>query len=432
MNTLLSVAIALAVGLAMSRVVKVLNLPAVTGYLIAGILVGPYCLGFLGNFIGIEGLGFTSEAYVHSFGIISDAALGFIAFAIGDEFRLSQLKATGKQATIIGIFQAVATTLIVDAALIGLHFVLGEEILPLTTAIILGAIASATAPAATLMVIKQYKAKGRLTSLLLPIVALDDAVGLIIFAISLGTAKALKSGATNLIGIVVEPLAEIIFSLVLGAIIGYLFSIAQRYFKSNSKRQAVAVTAIFLAVALSKIKLLVGGVHIGFSSLLVCMMLGTVFCNTCDTSAELMEKTDKWTTPLFILFFVISGAELQLSVFLDWFIVIIGIVYILSRCIGKYYGAKWSSKWSKCEEKVVKYLGITLFPQAGVALGMSAIVATSPELGGEGALIRNIVLFGVMIYELVGPAMTKWALNKAGEISDKDEYLKSKLKVQNH
>ncbi len=426
MDTLLSISIALAAGLILSRVVKVLKLPAVTGYLVAGILIGPYCLGYLGNLLGITGLGFTSDEYVHSFGIISDAALGFIAFAIGDEFRLSQLKATGKQATIIGIFQAVVTTLLVDAVLIGLHFVLGEDKLPLTTAIILGAIASATAPAATLMVIKQYKAKGKLTSLLLPIVALDDAVGLIIFAVSLGTARALKSGATNLIGIFVEPLSEILFSLVLGAILGYLLSIAERYFNSNSKRQAVAVTAILLAVALSKIKFMVGSVHIGFSPLLVCMMLGTIFCNTCELSADLMEKTDKWTTPLFILFFVISGAELQLSVFTDAIIVFIGMVYILSRCVGKYFGAQWSAKWSKCEEKVVKYLGITLFPQAGVALGMSAIIASSPEFGNEGALIRNIVLFGVMIYELVGPAMTKWSLNKAGEISDKDEYLKSK------
>ena len=424
MDTLLSLAVALVAGLFMSRIVKLLNLPAVTGYLVAGILVGPYCLGNLGQLLGVTGLGFTSMEYVHSFKIISDVALGFIAFAIGDEFRLSQLKATGKQATVIGIFQAVLATLVVDGALIGLHFVLGEDKLPLTTAIILGAIASATAPAATLMVIKQYKAKGKLTSLLLPIVALDDAVGLVIFAISFGVAKALKTGATNITGIIIEPLIEIIFSLVLGAIVGFLLSITQKYFKSNSKRQALAITAIILAVALSQIKFSVGGVHVGFSSLLVCMMLGTIFCNMCDNSADLMEKTDKWTTPLFILFFVISGAELELSVFLDIIIVGIGIVYIITRCIGKYLGSFWSAKWVKCEEKVVKYLGITLFPQAGVALGMSAIVASSTELGSEGALIRNIVLFGVMIYELVGPAMTKWSLNKAGEISDKQEYLK--------
>ena len=432
MDILLSLALALVAGLAMSRVVKPLKLPAVTGYLVAGILVGPFCLGKLGALLGVGGLGFPSLTYVASFGILSDVALGFIAFAIGDEFRLSQLKATGKQATVIGMFQALLATLVVDGALIGLHFALGEDKLPLTTAILLGAIASATAPAATLMVIKQYKAKGKLTSLLLPIVALDDAVGLIIFAISLGIAKAMCHGATNLVGILVEPLLEILLSLLLGSFLGYLRSKAEEYFKSNSKRQAVAVTAILLAVALSKIKFAIGVVHIGFSPLLVCMMLGTIFCNLCKNSADLMEKTDKWTTPLFILFFVISGAELKLSVFSNLTIVLIGVVYILARCVGKYFGAYLSAGWTKCDSHVVKYLGITLFPQAGVALGMSAIVAATPELGGQGEWIRNIVLFGVMIYELVGPALTKWALHQAGEISDKEEYLKNRHLFQHH
>jgi NhaP-type Na+/H+ or K+/H+ antiporter len=302
----------------------------------------------------------------------------------------------------------------------------GEDKLPLTTAIILGAIASATAPAATLMVIKQYKAKGKLTSLLLPIVALDDAVGLVIFAISFGVAKAIKTGATDIIGIVVEPLVEIIFSLILGAIVGFLLSVTQKYFKSNSKRQALAITAILLAVALSKVKFSIGGVHVGFSSLLVCMMLGTIFCNMCESSADLMEKTDKWTTPLFILFFVISGAELELEVFLNIVIVGIGVAYILARCVGKYFGTQWSAKWVKCEPQVVKYLGITLFPQAGVALGMAL---KAEALGPVGAVVANITLFSVLIYELVGPFLTKIALTKAGEI---DPEGKTSARIKHH
>lgn len=413
METLLVISVALSAGLFMSRVVKPLKLPAVTGYLVAGILIGPYCLGLL----GIKGFGFTSTEEVEAMSIINDVALGFIAFAIGDEFRLSQLKKTGKQATVIGIFQAVLTTVLVDAVLIGLHFILGPEKLPLSTAIILGAIASATAPAATLMVVRQYKAKGKLTSLLLPIVALDDAVGLIIFAVSLGVAKTLHNGELSLTSVIVDPLLEIFLSLIMGAIIGYALSFCEKFFRSNTKRQALVVTAIFLAVALSKLKYNVGGVHIGFSPLLVCMMLGTIFCNVCDFSPELMEKTDKWTAPIFILFFVLSGAELEFSVFGDLAVVGIGVIYILSRSIGKYLGARVSAGFVHCEPQIKKYLGITLLPQAGVALGMSITVMA--ELGEEGIIIRNIVLFGVLIYELFGPMMTKMSLMKAGEISPK-------------
>ena len=413
MQTLLEISIALMAGLLMSRVVKPLKLPAVTGYLIAGILIGPYCLGR----IGVTGLGFTSIADVSALSILNDVALGFIAFAIGDEFRLSQLKHTGKQATIIGIFQAVVTTALVDAALIGLHFILGEERLPLSSAIILGAIASATAPAATLMVVRQYKAKGKLTNLLLPIVALDDAVGLIIFAVSFGIAKALVHGEFSLISVLVDPLAEIVFSLVLGAILGAALSFSEKFFHSRSKRQAIVITAIFLAVALSKLHFNIGPVHVGFSPLLVCMMLGTIFCNICEFSANLMEKTDRWTTPLFILFFVLSGAELEFSVFSDMSIIGIGVVYIIVRSLGKYLGARVSAKASKCEPHIQKYLGITLLPQAGVALGMSI---TAMSIGESGTIIRNIVLFGVLIYELFGPTMTKIALTKAGDISPKE------------
>ncbi|MBQ8503017.1 MAG: cation:proton antiporter [Clostridia bacterium] len=414
METLLSIAVALSAGLLMSRVVKPLKLPAVTGYLIAGILIGPYCLGQ----IGFSGLGFTSHDEVAALSVMNDMALGFIAFAIGDEFRLSQLKHTGKQATIIGVLQACITTVVVDAILIGLHFILGEDKLPLSSAIILGAIASATAPAATLMVVRQYKAKGKLTNLLLPIVALDDAVGLVIFAISFGVAKALVSGEVNLVSIIVDPLVEIVVSLVIGAVIGYALAWAEKFFKSNSKRQALVVTAIFFAVAISKIKWQIGSVHLAFSPLLVCMMLGTIFCNVCDFSADLMEKTDRWTAPLFILFFVLSGAELEFSVFKDLAVIGVGVAYIIARSLGKYFGARWGSDIAKCEPNIKKYLGITLLPQAGVALGMSI---TAMELGETGTIIRNIVLFGVLIYELFGPVMTKNALMKAGDISPKVE-----------
>lgn len=415
METLFCISIALGAGLIMSRIAKPLGLPSVTAYLVAGILIGPYCLGK----IGIEGLGFVSHENVTEFKIISDVALGFIAFAIGNEFRLSQLKKVGGKATFIGIVQAVVATIFVDIALIALHFVLGEDKLPLSMAITLGAVAAATAPAATLMVVRQYKAKGKLTDLLLPIVAIDDAVGLIIFAVSFGIAKAIDHGQFSITAIVVEPLIEIVCSLALGAVMGVLFTIFEKFFSSNSKRLCLSVTCVIFTVALSMIKFEIGGVHVGFSALLVCMMLGTMFCNLCDFSAEIMEKTDKWTVPLFALFFVLSGAELELSVFTDITIVGIGVAYIASRSLGKYFGAFASAKITKCDEKTSKYLGITLLPQAGVALGMSV---TALELGAAGEMIRNIVLFSVLVYELFGPVLTKMALTKAGNIEPKPHH----------
>lgn len=409
MITILAVSVALISGLMMTRVVKPLKLPDVTAYLIAGVLIGPYFLGQL----NIPGIGFISTGDVEQYALISNIALGFIAFAIGNEFRLSELKNTGRQALIVGIAEGLVASLFVNVAMIVLHMFLGDK-LPMSTAITLGAIATATAPAATLMVVRQYKAKGKLTDILLPVVALDDAVALMVFAVSFGVAGALKNGAFNMTSILVEPFLEIVLSLVVGAFMGWLLTQLETLFNSNSNRLSLTIAFVFLTVGISMIQFDIGGIHIGFSSLLVCMMLGTVFCNICPLSEDLMEKSDKWTAPLFALFFVISGAGLELSVFSDISIVMIGVVYIVFRCIGKYVGALVSSKAAGCDKTVQKYLGITLFPQAGVALGMC--ITAAAEFGAEGAMIRNIVLFSVLIYELFGPSMTKWALTKAGDV----------------
>jgi len=408
MQILLSLSVALFAGLMLSRLAKLVKLPAVTAYLVAGILIGPYLLGAF----RVKGLGFISMEEIESYSILCDIALGFIAFSIGNEFRLAQLKTNGKQATIIGIFQAVVTTVFVDAALIGLHFIIPDK-LPLPSAIILGAVASATAPAATLMVVRQYKAKGPLTDILLPIVALDDAVGLILFAVSFGVAKALMSGHVDLLSVILEPVLEVVLSIGLGALMGYMFTFFERFFHSRSKRLSMSVTFVLLTVALSMLEFKIGRVHIAFSSLLVCMMLGTIFCNICDFSEELMDRLDRWTAPLFILFFVLSGAELELAVFKDPVIVLVGVVYIIFRSLGKYFGASSSAKAVKCDKNIVKYLGITLLPQAGVALGMAL---RAEQLGPEGKIVANITLFSVLIYELVGPFLTKISLLKAGEI----------------
>lgn len=413
MTALLSLSVAMFAGLMMTRLIKRFHLPDVTAYLVAGVLIGPCAIGAL----ELPGIGFNSYEQLEGVSLISNVALGFIAFSIGNEFRLSQLRETGKQALVIGVLQAVVTTILVDAALISFHL-LRPEVLSLPAAITLGAIAAATAPAATLMVVRQYKAKGPLTDLLLPIVALDDAVGLVLFAVSFGIAKALGSGSVDIYSILFNPLIEITASLLLGALAGWVLTLTEKMFNSNTNRLAMTISFVFLTVALSMLKIPVGPVTVGFSSLLVCMMLGSVFCNLCPLSAEIMENSDRWTAPLLVLFFVISGAELELGVFAQLSSVLVGVVYILSRSLGKYLGARGSAKMMRCDKNVVNYLGITLLPQAGVALGMCVTASTLPE---DGALIRNIVLFAVLVYELVGPVMTKWALTKAGDIQPKGE-----------
>lgn len=417
MTELLCISVALVAGLLMTRLLKRLHLPDVTSYLIAGVLLGPCIIGRL----GLTGIGFVSFEQVEILQPISDVALGFIAFAIGSEFRLSSLKKTGGAAVVVGIFQAFTATVLVDLALLGLHLFLGDK-LPVSAAITLGAIAAATAPAATLMVVRQYKAKGPVTDILLPVVALDDAVGLVIFAISFGAAQAMTTSEASAAAIIVEPLLEIVLSLMLGAILGWILTFMERWFHSNRNRVAMIAGFVVLAVALSMSSFQIAGLNLKFSSLLVCMMLGTVFCNTCPTSEDLMNRADKWSAPLLTLFFVLSGAALRLDVFQDVAIVGIGLVYILARSIGKYVGARVSSKAAHCSPEIQKYLGITLLPQAGVALGMASQVGA---LGEIGSTIRSIVLFGVLIYELVGPTLTKMALTAAGDIHPKEEPAKT-------
>lgn len=404
---LICLAAALIGGLMLSRVTKLLNLPAVTAYLVAGLLLGPFCLGAL----NIPGLGFNSLEQVEHLSIVTQTALGFIAFTIGNEFRLSQLRSMGKSAITIGILQAVVTTIVVDLVLIGLHLCF-PDVISVPCAITLGAIASATAPAATLMVVRQYKANGPLTRLLMLVVAIDDAVGLVLFSVSYGIATALSAGQVNVLAVVVEPILEIILSLALGSIMGWLLNWVEQFFHSRSKRMTISVAFVLLTVGLSTLKFQVAGLHCGFSLLLVCMMTGTIFCNICTTSEELMERVDNWVMPLNILFFVISGAELDLEVLSHPITILVGVIYIFARSAGKYFGSAFSCALTKQSKPITDNLGITLLPQAGVALGMALTAASLPD----GALARNVVLFAVLVYELVGPALTKRSLLAVGEI----------------
>ena len=386
MHTFFYLGIAMVAGLVLSRVVKKLRLPNVTGYLIAGLLIGPCVLGLV------------PQAALDKLNIITTIALGFIAFSIGGEFKLSSIRSIGKNVIIITLFQSIMAAALVDIVLCLCGFNVSESI-------ILGAIATATAPAATLMVVRQYKAKGELTNTLLPVVAMDDAVGLIVFAVSSAIADTLASGVQpSVYTMAVAPLIEIALSLLSGGLLGFLISLSMRFFHSRANKMCICIAGVVLGVAIAQ--------QFGLSDLLVCMSVGAVFANLRNDALEVMDVCDGWTPPLFMLFFVISGAELHVGALPT--VGLLGVLYIVVRSFGKYFGAYLGSVVVKASPNIRKYLGITLLPQAGVAIGMAQMVLT--QLPQFGARIQAVVLSATLIYELVGPVATKIALTKAGEI----------------
>ena len=424
MNQILCIAIALFVGLLSSRLMKVLRLPNVTGYLISGIIFGPYVLG---QFIGGWNADPSSQTSIQAINWISEIALGFIAFTIGCSFKTSSLKAVGKRVIIITIFEALGGAIITIGGLFIAYIFLKDQ-LPVSIILTLGAIACATAPAATLMVIKQYKARGPLVDTLIPVVAFDDAVALIAFSILFSISKSI-AGASELsfLGVIVVPLIEIIASLVLGAALGFIVSFGCKFFKSRANRMILAIAAILCVIGLSMLasaynwKLF--GEDFSFSSLLACMMIGAIFINMRADAQRTIERIDQFTPPLYMLFFVISGANLNITIFASkdaLLVIIVALVYIVMRCVGKWGGAYTSSKITHSEPQVQKYLGFTLFPQAGVAIGLATTASqTFAKIGyeKESSLVLAVVLSATIVYELIGPLVTKIALSKAGEIA---------------
>ncbi len=385
MNTLIALGILMAAGLLVSRGARAAKLPNVTAFLVAGLLIGPSVLGLI------------SREQVEGFSIISSAALGFIAFSIGGEFRLSTLKRIGKAPLTITFFQGMTTAVLVDIGLIALGF-------DVPMSLMLGAIALATAPAATLMVVRQYKAKGPVTEILLPVVAMDDALGLMVYSISSAVAAGLLGGEITVRTMLLKPLYEIVGSLLLGGVLGILLTIAARFFRSRGNKLALAIASVFIGVGLCDV--------LGFSSLLVCMMIGAAMVNLSGQQAVILEQTDRFTPPLFLLFFVISGADLDLAVLPS--VGLLGVLYIVLRSLGKWSGALMGATFVHADSNVRKYLGLTLLPQAGVAIGMATLTGTQfPQFGAK---VNAIVLAATLVYELVGPVITKIALTKAGEI----------------
>lgn len=404
MGALLCIAICLAVGLALSRVVKLVHLPNVTGYLVGGLLIGPVLALILNRDYGI----ITGEE-LEGLKILTTLALGFIAFSIGGEFKLSAIKKIGGKVVTITFIQAFGAMMIVMGGLFVVH-IIAPNLIDVPTILLLSAIATATAPAATLMVVRQYKAKGPVTDALLPVVAFDDAIGLMLFSICFALAEAVGAGKElTFVGAVLEPLKEIVLSIAVGGAIGFLLGLMMRFFKSRANRLCLMLTSVLLGVALSEL------IHL--SSLLTCMMIGAVFANMRGDSVQILDGAERWTPPLFMIFFVLSGVELDLRVIPV--VGVVGIVYIICRSLGKYFGAYVGGVVTKADTNVKKYLGITLLPQAGVAIGMAQLVQASTVLSIEvKSVVLTVVLTATLIYELVGPLLTKMALKKAGEVRE--------------
>lgn len=435
MNIFLYVAIAVIIALLSSRVMKFLKLPNVTGYLLTGIIIGPCVLGLFFNnfdFLNSTTAGNQIFDFVKALEWISTLALGFIAFTIGNNFKFSVIKKLGKRFVIITVFEALGAAIFVFLGLMAAHFI-EEAIVGPANAVItwplvltLSAISCATAPAATLLVIKQYKADGPLVRTLLPVVALDDAAALIMFSILFGVAKTIQSGSSlNVAQMILTPVVEIVMSIVIGAVFGIIISLLCKVFKSRANRVGLCIFGILANIGIYYLFLNIELPFFGkleLSYLLMCMMTSALFINMFPNSAPTMERIEQITPTIFMLFFVMSGANLDLTIFASDKVVLLLIIagtYLIFRVIGKYLGAFTSTGITGCEPQVRKYLGFTLIPQAGVAIGLAtsaghSLSENAPELG---SIIVASILISTIIYELVGPVITKISLEKAKEIN---------------
>ena len=421
------VAALLLVALLSTRLMRLIKLPNVTGYILTGIIMGPFLFGLFFNNFSFDGIkGAPVYKFVDQLGWVSSVALGFIAFSIGTSFKFSTIKALGKRVLVITVLEALGASLLVVVALLVAHFIFPQYV-SLELALTLSAIASATAPAATLMVIKQYRAHGPLVDTLLPVVALDDAAALILFAILFQIATALAGGSVSVYAIIVKPLLEITISLAVGAVLGFVISFANRFFKSRNNRLIWNIFSVFAALGFYYLFKKIGGFEL--SSLLTCMMAGAIYTNFVKESGRTLDVMDRFTSPVYMMFFVISGASLDLTIFFNGdglVVVLIALTYLIFRVVGKWGGAYVGASITRCEPQVKKYLGFALVPQAGVAIGLSTTAYklfsqyNDPYMQKTGALILAIILTSTLVYELFGPMVAKFALKKAHEIPEEN------------
>lgn len=413
-EALLVLALVLLLGLYAGRLFEKIKLPHITGYIIIGVIIG----GIL--------VALSLTETVESLEIVSSVALGFIAFSIGTELEFSKLKKSGKEVVVITIIQAVMTSVITIVGLLALNLIF-PGLVSLPIALVLGAIATATAPAPIMLLTRKYKAKGPLTDVLLPLVGMDDAVGIVLFGVLLSVADSIKGG-TNLsvLEIIEGPLFELFFSAVIGTLIGLGAAYLIRKIKSrDSQKQevflSVSVVAIFATVAFAKMGLHIGDFPIHLSPILTPMIMGVVFTNSLPRvrAHDVNLSIETFSAPILIAFFTLAGAELVVAFAHNLHIAfgpVIGItaVYIAFRSVGKVYGAHLGAKLMHSHRSVQKYLGLCLLPQAGVALGMA--YQAKSDFGDEGTIILIVVLVATLVYELFGPIGVKMALYDANEI----------------
>ncbi|MCF7925674.1 MAG: cation:proton antiporter [Candidatus Izimaplasma sp.] len=405
-NRLYGVSLLIIFGLLGGKLISVIKFPKVTGYILIGILIGPSVLKFL------------SLEMVESFTIIRQVAIGFIGYTIGLELKFNKLKKTGKQVTIITLAQAFTTAILVCMSIVLFLTLINAEH-AWTYGLILGAIATATAPAPILAVVKNYRTKGPVTDVLLPLVALDDAIGIMLFAIllSFGTSLLVANESVSLLNILLEPLIEIVLSVGIGLLIGLIITtIVKRFNREDDKfLMMVIVGFIFFGIGIGQ------AVHA--SAILLPMTIGIYITNSIEEKYKdrLTNTTDLFSGPILLSFFTIAGAELQLGLLTK--IGEIGIIYLIVRVVGKYVGSTVSAKMVKAPKMVQKWIGLTLIPQAGVAIDMALTTQlrfeATPELAPYmqiGLSITTVILAATVIYEVVGLVIVKTALDKAGEI----------------
>jgi NhaP-type Na+/H+ or K+/H+ antiporter len=388
-NSLLSAGLILLLGFVGARLLKLVRLPSVTAFLLVGILIGPQLL----NLVTVEI--FTASEF------FSNLVLGLIAFSLGENFRLDKLRQGMKQVMWISLSAALAAWIMVSIALI-IYFIAIK--MPIYPAIVLGAAASATAPAATVLVIREYRASGLLTELLLKVVAIDDAWCLIFAAMAIAVGNAMRADVFRM-SIVFAGLGEIFGALVLGGVLGYLGSKLSRFVRTSEELLVYALGLLFLDVGLS--------IALEVSVLLSAMMMGLVLVNMMRENYKFFEVLRSVDTPLYLAFFILSGAHLDFSILYKMGIA--GLLYVAFRTAGKVYGARIGAKISNAPKTVENWLGLSLTPQAGVALGIGLVAKiTFPDLGNY---IFTIIAATSVVFELVGPLLTKYSLVRAGEIS---------------
>jgi Kef-type K+ transport system membrane component KefB len=405
-NLMLGITVILLTGLAFGKLSNILNSPNVTGYLLGGFLIGPGLLTLLfSDFPGIIGTDF-----IHALKIIADIELAFIAFSIGAEFKLEYLKRLGPAPIIIAFLESFFAVVFITLGLLMFGF-------PLYIALAFGAVGGATAPAATVMVIRQYKAKGPLTEMIYSVVAIDDASGLIFFGIVTAIIKIITRQSSGDIGwLMVLPVIEILASIVFGLVLGYGLKLMTEWFTGRGNRISIVVALLFLAIGLARFVNVEFG--FGLSSLMAGMAMGTIFTNTSKHVDQVMPLVERVTPPFVILFFVLAGADIQLNNFSLAAIAIL-VIYLVFRVGGKIFGSFLGARISKAGKQVERYLGFGLLPQGGIALGLSILMLDiiPPSLGlpYDGGLLRVVIIGAVFISEIFGPILLKEVLIRSKE-----------------